>query len=102
MTGTVVDPNGALGEIHGEVFDSYIQPPTSGPGFYTFGRRAIQYGDPQVIPELTAFAAQWNVDHPGFEIGIGEMSNSRGQTVSPHHKHLLGLRVDIRPMRIER
>ena len=79
----------------------YAQMPTSGTGYYRSGRPAIEWGDPRVIAELIAFAAEWNRGHPDHDIGIGEISDINGQTVRPHVSHTLGLRVDIRPMRTD-
>jgi RHS repeat-associated protein len=80
---------------------TYAQVPPSGTGYYRYGRPDVEWGDARVISELIAFAANWNRAHPNNDIAIGEMSNMYGQTVRPHGHHLLGLRVDIRPMRTD-
>ncbi len=80
---------------------TYAQVPVTGTGYYRSGRPAVEWGDQRVVSELIGFARDWNRVHPDNDIGIGEMSNMYGQTVHPHHFHLLGLRVDIRPMRTD-
>ncbi|HBB88169.1 MAG TPA: hypothetical protein DC047_11180 [Blastocatellia bacterium] len=80
---------------------AYAQVPLSGAGYYAFGRRWVQWGDARALSALITFAASWIQDHPGFDIGFGEMSDANGGSPRPHGHHLLGLRIDIRPMRTD-
>ena len=50
----------------------------SGQGYYTYGPQNQRYGQPGMVAALQNFASDWNVNHPGNPIGIGDLANSRG------------------------
>ncbi|MBI2820075.1 MAG: penicillin-insensitive murein endopeptidase [Acidobacteria bacterium] len=77
------------------------QLPDSGPGFYTYGPDFHRYGQPGVIDLLLQTAAAWIEDHPGLEIGYGDISLLYGGAFTGHNGHRLGLEVDVRPLRTD-
>ena len=70
-------------------------------GYYVYGtpsRGQGQYAHPKLLSFIFMVAQFWSGtdDRP---IGVGNISLANGVQFKPHHGHMSGLEVDIRPLR---
>lgn len=70
-------------------------------GYYTYGTPTEglgQYAHPELLSFIFMVGHEWSAADNRL-IGIGNISLAGGGHFKPHHGHMSGLEVDIRPLR---
>ncbi len=81
---------------------SFIQLPSSGPGYYAFVKDDRLWGTKTTIENFQKTSSEWKLlgyDQAYSRIGVNDISFQDGRKMDPHASHKTGKDIDLRPMR---
>ena len=78
-----------------------LLPQVCGYGYYSYSAIDRQYGTADAVQTVVDVCLQFQMNNPGRQAGIGDMSFKAGGHMAPHHSHKNGRCIDFRPFRTD-